>query len=310
VLLVVVVALCVLGVKLAGPSIQRAVTGIRGGPTPLDPTLFAAGACQAFAPTSGDRHMTVFLDAGHGGLDPGALGTTESGQTVTEASLTLPMELDTMARLRADGFRVVVSRTSDTTVLRLQPDDVDGNVLSLLGAHDDVAARAQCADDAGASALVGIYLDAGGSPDNAGSLAAYDTARPFAQHNEQLATLVDSDVQTAFDTNPQWQIPDIGAVNDDSVGSISGNPGAGGLAGEAADYDHLMLLGPAQAGYFSTPSTMPGTVVEPLFITDPFEATVADSVAGQQAVAHGVAQAVEQFLVPTSSTTTTTSAAS
>jgi N-acetylmuramoyl-L-alanine amidase len=42
----------------------------------LDPTGFSPGACVAFAPTMGDRHTTVFLDAGHGGLDPGAVGTT------------------------------------------------------------------------------------------------------------------------------------------------------------------------------------------------------------------------------------------
>ena len=88
VLLAVVVALCVLGVKLASPSIKRAVAALQGGPSALDPSVFATGACQAYPPTSGDRHMTVFLDAGHGGLDPGALGMTESGQSVTEASLT------------------------------------------------------------------------------------------------------------------------------------------------------------------------------------------------------------------------------
>lgn len=308
-LLAVVVALCVVGVKLASPSIKRAVGALQG-PTPLDPALFAKGACEAYPPTSGDRHTTVFLDAGHGGLDPGALGLTASGESVTEASLTLPMELDTMALLRADGFRVVVSRTSDTTVLRLQPDDVSGSELSLLGAHDDVAARAQCADDSGASALVGIYLDAGAYSDNAGCLAAYDTARPFAQQNQALATLVDNDVVAAMNSNPTWQIPDIGPVNDDSVGSVSGDPDAGGLAAEAADYDHLMLLGPAETGYFSTPSTMPGTVVEPLFITDPFEATIADSTAGQEAVARGIAQAVEQFLVPAPSGSVSTTAAS
>lgn len=46
---------------------------------PIDPSYFESGACVEYQPTSGDRHLTVFLDAGHGGLDPGGLGETQSG---------------------------------------------------------------------------------------------------------------------------------------------------------------------------------------------------------------------------------------
>jgi N-acetylmuramoyl-L-alanine amidase len=299
------VVLLVVVLRLVWPVAHRqepAAGGEAG--TALDPGAFAAGACEGLGPTSGDRHTTVFLDAGHGGLDPGALGTTESGGNVTEAALTLPMELDAMALLRADGYRVVVSRTGADGVVRLGPRDSSGGVLTLLGAHEDVAARAQCADDSGAAALVGIYLDAGASPSNAGSLAAYDTARTFATRNEQLASLVDADVVASMNAQG-WQIPDAGAVPDSQVGSISGSPGEGGLAAQAAAYGHLLLLGPADPGFFSTPSTMPGTVVEPVFITDPFEATVADSSTGQEAVARGIAEAVERFLSPKTSPSTT-----
>jgi N-acetylmuramoyl-L-alanine amidase len=57
-----------------------------------------------------------------------------------------------------------------------------------------------------------------------------------------------------------------------------------------------MLLGPAKAGFFSTPSEMPGAVIEPLFVTDPFEGTIADSTKGQHVIAGGIAATVEQFL--------------
>ena len=50
-----------------------------GGGTPVAAALFSPGACVSFPPTAGDRHQTVFIDAGHGGIDPGATGTTESG---------------------------------------------------------------------------------------------------------------------------------------------------------------------------------------------------------------------------------------
>src|ERR1700722_14358773 len=67
---------------------------------PVDATLFEAGACMEYPPTAGDRRLTVFLDAGHGGLDPGGVGEDENGTTVDEADETLPVELDTMALLR------------------------------------------------------------------------------------------------------------------------------------------------------------------------------------------------------------------
>jgi N-acetylmuramoyl-L-alanine amidase len=257
----------------------------------------------ALPPTHGNRHETVFLDAGHGGRDPGAIGTTESGSTLYEASATLPVELDAAALLRAQGFRVVVSRTTDSSVVKLTPADVDGQELSVLGSHDDVAARDVCANLAHAKVLVGIYFDSGGSADNAGSITAYDAVRPFAAANQRLADLLQSDEVAALNQQG-WQIPNGGVTTDASVGSYVA--GGGALSEQAVAYGHLLLLGPAMAGYFSTPSTMPGAVIEPLFITDPFEATIAASAHGQAVIAQGIATAIEQYLAPPPHTTKST----
>jgi N-acetylmuramoyl-L-alanine amidase len=295
-------AVAALATGVAICSCGASSPGVRSAPSPpaetqLDPSAFAAGACEAFEPTKGDRQETVFLDAGHGGIDPGGVGATEAGKTIYEAGETLPVELDAMALLRAKGFRVVVSRTKDTTVVRLSAADESGGILTLQGSHDDVVARDECANDAKARALVGIYFDAGATAQNAGSLTAYDAARPFATENLTLATLVQTDVLA--DMNAQgWGIPDDGVMPDTTLGSYVGDPSAGGIAGEAASYNHLLLLGPASPGFFSTPSQMPGTVIEPLYLTDPFEGTIADSSQGQKAIAQGIASAIEKFLAP------------
>jgi N-acetylmuramoyl-L-alanine amidase len=249
----------------------------------LDPAAFSRGACLALAPTSGDNHLTVFLDAGHGGPDPGGVGVTEAGATVTEAPVNLRIELDTAALLRARGYRVVVSRSRDSTVVRLTPAMRSGKLLSPAGVHADVAARDRCANLGRANILIGIYMNAGYG---AGCITDYDAARPFSAENRTLAKLLQHDVLSAMNARG-WDIPDGGARNDIGMGS----------AITAADlaYGHLMLLGPAKAGYFSTPSQMPGALIEPLFLTDPFEGSIAARTHGQQVIAGGIAAAVGQY---------------
>jgi N-acetylmuramoyl-L-alanine amidase len=266
-----------------------------GGGQALDPSAFSSGACMSYPPTNGDRGETVFLDAGHGGIDPGGVGSTEGGQSVSEAEVNLPIELGTMRLLRADGFGVAVSRTLDSSVVKLSHDEVAGGVLSLQGAHDDVAARDVCANLAGAKALVGIYMNASSSPAIGGSLSAYDAARSFSRANLRLAGLLQRDVLSAMNAQG-WNIPSRGVISDASAGSYIPSATNSELAAKAAAYDHLLLLGPAMPGYFATPSTMPGAVIEPLYVTDPFEGSVAVSRHGQQVIATGIAHAVEQFL--------------
>jgi N-acetylmuramoyl-L-alanine amidase len=254
----------------------------------VDPAYFSPGACVAFPPVTGNRHLIVFLDAGHGGLDPGAVGITGTGKVIDEADQTLPVVLDATAILRREGFGVVVSRTGPTTVLRLGPGDVSGHLLTVTGAHEDVAARDVCADTTHADVLVGVYFNSGGAY-NAGCVTAYDPARPFAASNLRLAGLVQADVLAEMNAQG-WQIPDGGVQPDQGLGSS--------LSPADLTYGHLLLLGPAEHGYFSTPSTMPGALAEPLFITDPFEGSIAASSRGQQVIAGGLARAIEQYFAP------------
>lgn len=255
--------------------------------TAVDPSRFAPGACMAFAPQDGrNRGKTVFIDAGHGGIDPGGTGTTSGGAKVGEGAVNLKVVLDAMKILVGNGFRVVVSRTAQTTVVRLGPRDTDGKLLSVKGAEDDIAARDECANLARANLLAGIYMNAG-SADEAGSVTTYDSVRPFARDSERFAHLLQSGVLSKLNATGAG-IPDGGVLDDTSMGST--------LSSKGEAYGHLMLLGPAYPrGGFTDPSTMPGALIEPLFLSDSSEATIADSERGQQLIAAGLAQAVEQY---------------
>jgi N-acetylmuramoyl-L-alanine amidase len=224
---------------------------------------------------------------------------TESGQAIHEANQTLPVELDAMALLRGDGYRVVVSRTRNSTVLRPGPGDVATGAFTLKGEHADVASRDVCANLAKATILLGIYFDAGTSSTNAGSVTGYDSVRPFSADNLKLATLLQNDVLAHLNAHG-WTIPNDGVVTDKTLGGPA-------YTTTAANYDHLLLLGPADPGWFTTPSEMPGALIEPLFITDPYEGTIAASTVGRETIAQGMAEAAEQYLQSKSSTSATSS---
>ncbi len=64
------------------------------------------------SPSAPERPVTVVLDPGHGGRDPGAVGIGG----LREKDLTLSVALDLQHRLRARGFRVVMTRSTDETL--------------------------------------------------------------------------------------------------------------------------------------------------------------------------------------------------
>jgi N-acetylmuramoyl-L-alanine amidase len=281
--------------QLSAPAIVAVVLALCAGvagaavlatqPVQLDPSRFATGSCISFAPTAGNTGKTVYLDAGHGGPDPGAIGVTRSGRTIEEARETLPVVLDATTLLRAAGYQVVVSRTSDSSVVRLRPGDVDDGIFTLIGRHRNLVARVACANLAKASILIGVYFNAG-APQDTGSLTLYDAARPFWPSSRRLAKLVQGSVLAALRTSGR-DISDDGVHTDVGYGSL--------LTAADRAYGHLVLLGPAKAGYLATPSEMPGALIEPLFITNPGEGTIANSHAGQRAMARGIATAVERY---------------
>jgi len=241
----------------------------------------------AFAPTSAQRlGRTVFVDAGHGGPDPGAVGVTLTGKPVHEATETLRVALAALPLLRADGYRVVLSRTTAGAVARPLPGDFSGGLFTGQGVHHDLAARDACANIARANILIGVYFNASDYSSLGGSLTLFDAARPFWRASRTLARLVQRDVLARLNAAGDG-IPDDGVHNDVGYGSSVT------VADQA--YDHLLILGPPKKGYFSAPSEMPGALIEPLFITDPTEASIAASAGGERAIARGLATAVGQY---------------
>jgi len=236
---------------------------------------------MAYPPTSGQAGKTVFIDPGHGGPDPGVVGIA-AGHQVAEKDATLAVATRLSDLLRADGYRVVLARTTDSSVVKLASAELDGGTMTADGVRHDLETRIACANAADASVLVSIHFDGFNDPSVGGTETFYDSQRPFAGSSKRLA----QDLQAALVSG--LGSTDRGVWTDDQVGPA--------LTTAGNNYGHLILLGPPQAGYVDQPSQMPGALVEPLFVTDPADAAVLSDAGGQQRIAKALEAGIQKYL--------------
>ncbi len=236
---------------------------------------------MSFAATGGSNGKTVFLDAGHGGPDPGVVGST-GGQPVLEKDATLAVAARLETLLRGDGFRVVMARTEDSSVVKLSGSDVITGSLTATAEHRDLITRASCANAGAASVLVSIHFDGFADPSVGGTETFYDAVRPFAADNKRLSLDLQSALVDALGSS------DRGVWPDDQVNAPT-------LTTWGSRYGHLIELGPALAGWVDDPSKMPGALVEPLFITNPEEARMAADPDGQQRIASALEAGLQKY---------------
>ena len=95
--------------------------------------------------------QTVVIDPGHGGKDPGATGL----RGIREKDVTLALAKDVAERLRARGFRVVLTRTRDETL------SLEARTARAEGAGGDVfvSIHANAARRRGAHGIETYFLD-------------------------------------------------------------------------------------------------------------------------------------------------------
>ena len=251
-------------------------------PSQLSLPGLEAGACMSLPPSGSGSGRTVFIDPGHGGLDPGVVGRIGSRQVLEkDATLGVATQLSTL--LRADGYRVVMARTQDTTMLKLSASDSVLGALTGSAEHRDLVARAACANAAGAAALLSIHFNAFDDPSVGGTESFYDSARTFSAENRRLATALQAALVAALGT------ADRGVWTDDQLAAPS-------LTSSGTRYGHLIELGPMAAGWVDSPSLMPGALVEPLFLSNPKEAGLASNPSGQKQIALALEVGLVKFL--------------
>src|SRR6266545_4284067 len=209
--------------------------------------------------------ITVAIDAGHGGPDPGAVRGTAYEKT---ANLGIALKLRAM--LRGAGVNVVMTRTSDTRVNR---GSVDWTRDGTVAYRDELASRIEIADAARADVFLVLHNN-GTPPGVGGTETWYDRTRTFAATNRILATTVQTQLMTFLRTlrTSSWHPTDRGV--------------------KALDFYVLRSYLP---GYCDRPTLMPGVLPESLAMGSAYEVRLLQSSRGMQVIAEAYYEALYRF---------------
>ncbi len=267
--------------KSSDPT-STAVAAI-GTPTPN----VAHNAAMNVTPVAATTKRIVFLDPGHGGVDQGAIGISDDGETVMEKTITLAIAKQAQTLLQNAGFEVILSRTSDT-LPGVTADDLtaDGMALTPNGVLTDLQRRIDRANASHAELFLSIHLNANDDPGARGTETYYDSTRSYATENKRWAEHVQTGVLESLHEQG-YTTPDRGIIDDTMLESDS-------LGVLPDSYNHLVLLGPAIDGMLR-PTLMTGALNESLFLSNPDEASASTDPSIQNLIATGYAQAVIRY---------------
>jgi N-acetylmuramoyl-L-alanine amidase len=208
---------------------------------------------------------TVFVDAGHGGLDSGAAnqGLQEKNVTVDIATRLAPL-------LTAAGYNVVLGRWGDYTLSPFPSNTYENR-------RDEIQARVDVANSVRADILVSVHFN--GGPKSARGLEIYyNPDRSFGQYNWTLADLTRQGLVNHI-RSAGYDVPDRGVKNDAGVCCNPANP-------------HSWILG-TNAGF--RPSMMPGIIGEAMFLSNDTEAQQLWRPEIRQAIAEGYKAGIDAY---------------
>lgn len=241
------------------------------------------GAALGRPPGQPAERLTVFLDAGHGGSDPGFGSSYATPGLPPEKDLNLDVAKRTAVYLEAAGYKVVLSRSEDIQV-NSPARDLNGD--GCIDPIDEIQARIDMANASGAAVMLSIHFNGAPGTQLNGPGTYYNAVREFSDKNKLLADLIqDAQLKTLAGFN--YQPHDWGALRDDSIET--------GSRSQCATSKYYALLGPAMPGR-PRPSLMPAVIAESMFLTYPKEGELAGRAEVRDALAKAYAQALEQFL--------------
>lgn len=241
-------------------------------PTPTPAPVPVAGVDELYAQ---DGRNIVCLDPGHGGIDQGNVRVENDRIVLEEKDFTLDHGLLLAQRLRDQGYEVVLTRETDTEVNPSNEDvNGDGIVASDGVAQsdqlDDLQARVNICNLAGADLLVSIHYNGAENEFLQGYEVWYNDQRPFSGRSQAFATLMHEALAENYAAAGY-------AANDRGIGIE----------------DHA-VTGPERPGKL-IPSEMPGAVIEGLFLSNEEDARFIESDVAEETLLNAYEEAINRY---------------
>jgi N-acetylmuramoyl-L-alanine amidase len=215
-----------------------------------------------------NREPIVVVDPGHGGKEIGSSHTFADGVVLVEKHLTLKVGKRVAELLGDSGHTAVLTRNADRGVNE-PPRDLTGDDKITLA--DDLQARVDLANNAGADLLLSIHFNGVSNPATRGTQTFYSDGRPHTDRNKVLAELVNANLVKAL-AEAGYSTVDRKASTDSSI------------------------LGP-RSEIIKRPSNMPAIIAEALYLTNPDDAHALRQERILEALAKGYAEGVKQYFV-------------
>jgi N-acetylmuramoyl-L-alanine amidase len=262
---------------------------------PAAPTVEPVVETPVALPATFARAPMVCLDPGHGGEDRGFSRFFENDiPGMEEAMLTLEQAWDLEARLQQRGYKVVMTRETDTAV---NADGRDVNGDGRTAAHDaprsnrnknldELQARINICNAANADLLVSMHVNGYSTSGPHGFETWFTRERQFGDRNAVFATLAYAHLKE--------QLAKIGYVlpAEDERGVLPDT--TADVQMEHSLFRHFIMTGPEVPGVV-TASKMPGAIVEALFVSNDGDAAVLSVPEGRNAIVTAYENAIVEY---------------
>lgn len=228
-------------------------------------------------PTARPKSHVVAIDPGHGGSETGAVHVgTDGNADLLEKNVNLEIALILAQQLTDAGYTAVLTRTADTPVNRARR-DLNGD--GVVDNDDDLQARVDIANEAGAEVFLSIHNNGVDDAQRRGTSTWYSASHPLGAQARTFARLVQKELLAGLGA-AGYTPRDEGANDDPPLGKPFG---------------HLFVTGP-KTPRVARIATMPSIVAETLYVTNDTEAGLLKTKRIQQAIAQADVRAIDAFL--------------